>query len=202
MRYVSTFKENLAGFDFETLENSAESIFALSSDLALIYFNQSYLKFADENSSTISIPESSPIGTKLDKIVPEVLYSFYSKNYTESLNNNKVWHHEYECSSDKNYRIFKQTVYPLKNKYGLLIVNKLRIEKPFTKDLREDNGPNEKKYTQVTGFINQCSNCRCIQQVNNPKKWDWVSFWVKDMPKNTSHTICPVCFDFYWKYAD
>lgn len=201
MRYKPNFSNQLEGFDFKTIENSSQSIFALSNDLKLIYFNKAYINFAIENSTDLNTAKISPLGIELKNIVPEILLEFYTKNYLEALKTGEVWHHQYECSSDNNYRLFVQTVYPLKNKTGLLIENKLRIEKSFSEIDKKDNDPNLNIYTQPTGFINQCSNCRGIQRVDNTDKWDWVSYWVKNIPKNTSHTICPVCFDYYWKYG-
>jgi len=201
-RYDSNFIDTLDRFDFETIENSKQSIFGLSSDLKLIYFNTSWIQFADENSTEHLFTDKFGLGTSINDIVPQVLLMFYTEKYQETLLTGKVWHHDYECSSSQTYRIFNQSCYPLKNGSGLLIVNKIRIEKPMEETDRVDHDPIEKLYTHETGFIHQCSNCRSIQRVDDKEKWDWVSSWVKDMPKHTSHTIGPVCFDYYWKNAD
>jgi hypothetical protein len=38
-RYEEDFKSKLVGLDFDTIENSPHSIFGLSKELKLIYFN-------------------------------------------------------------------------------------------------------------------------------------------------------------------
>jgi hypothetical protein len=56
-------------------------------------------------------------------------------------------------------------------------------------------------YLQSTGFINQCSNCRHCQRVGQEEIWEWILEWVERKPDNLSHSICPTCFDYYWKYS-
>jgi hypothetical protein len=56
-------------------------------------------------------------------------------------------------------------------------------------------------YLHASGFIHQCSNCRRSQHALNEDEWHWVPGFVKNMPKNVSHTICPTCYDYYWKYS-
>ena len=197
-RYTEDFRLNLIGFDFDTLENSSEIIYALSDDLKLIYFNPSWVKFADENNGNPEITDNFPLGTSIQSVLPEKLSPIYIEKYMEVMSKNKKWQNNFECSSKKLQRIFNQTVYPLNNKRGLLVVNRLRIEKPMDRD---NHSANIEQYTFDTGFIHQCSNCRCIQRATNENVWDWVSVWVSEFPSNTSHTICPVCFDHHWKLA-
>ena len=46
IRFEKGFASKLVGIDFETLEKSSNSIFGLSKDLKLIYFNPSWIDFA------------------------------------------------------------------------------------------------------------------------------------------------------------
>lgn len=201
MEFQTFIKENLAGFDFDTIQQSNQIIYGLSDDFKLIYYNEAFLNFA-QNNSTENINTISPIGLDFTSILPTVLKDFYLNNLKATLSKGTVWHHDYECSSDTTFRLFNLSAYPLKDKSGILIVNKIRIEEQISKHKLADHKPLEKIYTHETGFINQCSNCRSIQRVDDTTKWDWVSSWVKKMPANVSHNICPVCFDYYWKYAD
>jgi len=45
-KFDSDFIENLVGFDFETLENHPDSVYGLSKDLTLSYFNPAWFKFS------------------------------------------------------------------------------------------------------------------------------------------------------------
>nr|MBA3971628.1 hypothetical protein [Bacteroidota bacterium] len=123
LRYEEGFKSKLIGVDFETLENSAHSIFGLSKDLKLNYFNNAWFKFAKQNDGEPNISHQFPLGTPIDKAIFGNLKAFFIDNYTRVLQNQKVWKFEYECSSPTLYRLFCQDVYPLKNGDGLLIVN-------------------------------------------------------------------------------
>jgi len=193
--------ENLiVGFDLETLDKSKDIIYALSKKLNIIYFNPSWLKFAIENGADLDAIKKYTIDTPISKAIPNIFRKFYLEKFKESLATGKVWRFDYECSSAETFRTFNQITYPLKNGEGLIVVNRIRVEMPMSKTNRISKKALENSYLHDTGFINQCSNCRCVQSISDPEVWDWVPDWVKDMHPKTSHTICPVCYDYYWKY--
>ena len=80
------------------------------------------------------------------------------------------------------------------------MINTLVVKLSMDKVDRKSYEANKKKYLDSNGFINQCSNCRNSQRADQPETWDWVPAWIENMPENVSHTICPTCFDYYWKY--
>lgn len=201
-RYKHDFPSKLKRFDFETLENSAHSIYALSKDLDIIYLNPAWVRFAKENDKRENTLKKFQIGTPILKgIKGEVIKKFYSQNYREVLENGSVWNLEYECSSNNVYRTFHQVTYPLGNGEGLLIINSLLVKMPIENVEKTTYEAISKRYTQPTGFITQCCNCRNCQRVEQPEIWDWVPDWVEQMPNNCSHSICSTCFDYYWKHA-
>ena len=54
-RYEEDFKSKLVGLDFNTIENSPHSIFGLSKELKLIYYNTAWLQFSKTiNKRTLS----------------------------------------------------------------------------------------------------------------------------------------------------
>jgi len=200
-RFKKDFASKLVGIDFETLEKNNNSIFGLSKDLKLIYFNPSWIGFAEENDPSESLLKKHPLGTSIEKSISgEEIKSFYIQNYKNVLKTGKVWRHEYECSSPNESRIYHQGAYPLKNGEGLIIINTLVVKLSMDDVNRKSYKANKKQYLDSNGFINQCSNCRNSQRANQPEVWDWVPAWIEDMPENVSHTICPTCFDYYWKY--
>ncbi len=195
------FEENLKGFDMNTLEELPDTIYGLNKDLLLAYYNPGWHKFSKENNEEPNLSEDYPIGTPIEKCLLGEMKSFYIENYKKVLKSGKVWHHEYECSSPKEMRIFTQSTYPLRNKEGLVIVNRLRKVGPINRPLISEKEFNLNDYTHDTGFIHQCSNCRCIQRVDDERIWEWIEKWVIKFPENTSHSICQTCFDYYWKYS-
>lgn len=199
-RYVNGFQDLLDGFDFETIENDANSIFALSPALTLIYLNPAWFTFAHDNGGTPSITDRFGIGTPFAEAInsPRVL-KFYVDAFRAALANRKVWSHDYECSSPQVFRLYHETVYPFRNRQGLLVMNSLIVHHPHSSDERPPFPADHKLYRTRTGVITQCCNCRRTQRTNQPEFWDWVPAWVERPPRNASGGICPTCYDYYWK---
>lgn len=198
-RITAQFKQNLVGFNLSTLEKHPDSIYGLSKDLLLSYFNPSWFKFADENNGEPILSETYPLGTPIEKCLLGDINPFYMENYSKVLKSGKVWHHEYECSSANEMRIYTKSTYPLKNNEGLVVVNRIRKKSSMTRTSVPESSFNGEHYTHSSGFIHQCCNCRCIQRVDDENIWEWIEEWVIKIPDNASHSICPVCFDYYWK---
>ncbi len=200
-RYDRAFKNCITSIDFTTLEKSPNAVFGLSKNLDLVYFNKAWFNFSKENKGEPGISRHFPIGTPIGNAISGNLKEYYLNKYQEVLDTKKVWKHEYECSSPSLFRIFHQITYPLKNNEGLIIVNSLKIERNI--DVANDNVLpfKEENYIQKTGYINQCSNCRRTQRVKKSLVWDWVPIFLEKIPEKMSHTICPVCYDYYWKNA-
>lgn len=197
-RFIKDFETKLSGIDFQTIENSKHSIFGLSEKLELIYFNKAWFEFALLNKGEPCISARFPLGTPFQNAITGELGQFYVQKFLEVIRCGQPWYHEYECSSSKTYRVFHQGVYPLKNGEGLIVVNSIKVEKKIRKRDGAVFSPKKKDYMQKFGFLTQCSNCRRTQRANQSEIWDWVPCWVDDIPKGVSHSICPICFDFYW----
>ena len=199
-RFEEGFPDTLNGMNFKTLEESKHSIYALSEALNLLYVNPSWVDFAKKNGAIDRILKQFPIGTNITNVfLGDLVKNFYKQNYLNVLITGKPWRNQYECSSVNEYREFHQDVYPLKNLKGLIIVNTLTVHLPMEQKGRKVYKISDKRYVNTAGFVTQCSNCRCNQRVNEPEIWDWVPEWVEKLPKNCSHSICPTCFDYYWK---
>lgn len=197
VRYKDDFIDKLVDFDLETLENDLHSIYAIDSNFKLIYFNKAYLEFSKQNNGEPYVSEKFPLGSFL----PDAIFGEIKKMYLVKLSNvlttGKSENLIYECSSLDVYRLFMQKMYPLRNKSGVIIINALNVENQI--NIKSETSSTQ--YLQDTGFINQCSNCRRTQSSKNNGIWDWVPSYITKMPDNISHTICPACFDYYWKNA-
>jgi hypothetical protein len=195
-RFEETFKAILAGFDFEALESSPNTIFAVSDKLKFIYFNMAWFKFSRVNGGDPGISARFTVGTSFESAISDIAKDYYVAGFMKVLKEKKVWKHEYECSSPEIFRVFSQDVYPLKNSKGLIVVNSLKIERPFNKGERNISTLSETEYYNSNGLITQCTNCRRTQRSNDI--WDWVPSLVLNMPEQVSHSICPICYDYYW----
>lgn len=197
-RYDSSFLDIVGNFNFEALEKSKYSIYALSKDLKFIYFNPAWYKFAKKNGFDKAVAKKTVLGSSFIKALHGVRLRLYFYNhYKKAIRTGKVWHHEYECSSKKKYRFFHQTAYPLPNKNGLLIIHAEMFKLPMGNMNRENFHAIEHRYLNADGQIVQCSNCRHTQRADQPEIWDWVSDWVKKLPANHRLTICPTCEHLY-----
>jgi hypothetical protein len=197
-RYEEDFKSKLVGLDFDTIENSPHSIFGLSKELKLIYYNNAWLQFSKTINDDSCISVNYPLGTSVEDAMSGTLKDFYIFNYKKVLNESKVWTHEYECSAVGVYRLFYQEVFPLKNGEGIIVVNSIRTEK-YIQNVNALELTNLKlEYTDLNGMITQCSNCRKTQRINEKEIWDWVPTFLSETHEHVSHSICPICFDYYW----
>lgn len=199
IRYVENFKGSLDKFDLDTLETSQHVIYAITDSLDFVYFNPEYISFYKENSGKQSLDHK--IGDSLlNSISGAELKEYYKSNLEKCSTQQIVWRVEYECSSPELFRQYEQSIHPVNNGKTLIVINRLMVSKPIKEVHLTEFIGKEEDYTDSLGRINQCSNCRCTQRIDNLEKWDWVPSWIKDMPKNVSHTICPTCFDYYWKF--
>lgn len=199
-RFHDDFTSLLIGFNIGTLENDSNSIFGLSTDLTFNYMNPGWFSFAKENDGEPAISEKCILGSHIGDSISGPARDYYLEIFQSILHTGDVWHHDYECSSPEKFRIFHQSVYPLYNLKGLVVVNSLVKEHPHDTHSIIPHQPIKKLYTQETGFISQCSNCRRVKRATQADVWDWVPAWVKQMPENTSHTFCQICYEYYYEF--
>ena len=188
-----SFQKILDQHDIDSIRNSQDTTYVLDSDFKLRAYNQAWVDFAHENGGKELLTQF-PLGSSILEAFPEVLLPFYRSAYEKSLKNRTMFEHDYECSSPDLYRYFHQTVYPL-NKAAGLIVTHHKVE-----EMRHP-GPTEEfnaKIVNGDGIITQCSHCRKIRVPTDHFTWLWVPALVRTPGKNTSHTLCPRCLDFYY----
>jgi hypothetical protein len=194
----SRFEERLTDFKLETLEKHPNSVYALSSDLKLIYFNPAWEDHFQENNVN-EVCGKELMGEAILDAMEGPEKELYRKLFHKVMESGEPLKHEYECNSPSKLRIYSQDIYPLEQG-GLLIVNSLRVEKDMEEAGRQAQPFIQENYLNEEGFYEQCSNCRRTKQVNTDT-WDWVPALVEKMPENVSHSICPICFDHYWELA-
>lgn len=194
------FPAFLEGFKLESLESSSSVIYATDSELRLIYFNPSWFAFARDNGGEPAISTRFPLFTPLMDAILGPLKQFYLAAFLRVLEKGSPWEHEYECSSETYYRRFHQTIYPLRNRKGLVFVNSLLVDALHKNENKNESPPLPEVYTAPeTGNMNMCSHCRRIQRVKETEVWDWIPEFIANPLPNTSHTLCPICYDYYFK---
>jgi hypothetical protein len=194
---LSEFEPLLLRFDPEELDNHYGAIFGLLPDLRLAAFNRSWFDFARDNGGEPAISRDWPLGRSVLDAVPEPLRPFYEQAFTHCLSSGSPWEHEYECSSPEVYRWYHQRLLPLGDGDGLLVVNSLLVENahPAGSVIHQVV---ISEYMDNNGYLHQCAHCRRVLFQGSPERWDFVAEWVRHFPKNTSHTLCPVCYRYYY----
>jgi PAS domain-containing protein len=191
----------LAGFEAATLDGDANVVYALDSQLRLAYVNPAWHRFARENGAASCISQHYRAGTPVLDAIAGPLRDFYAEAWRRALEGGAVWQHDYECSSADRYRVFHQTVYPLRGRGGLVVVNSLVVDNPMALEERAAAWPVLPVYRNADGLITQCSHCRRVQRADDSPRWDWVPAWVSDPLPETSHGLCPFCYDYYYRYC-
>lgn len=195
-----SFLASLDRFSLETLEQEKGSVYAIDSRLRIIYQNPAWFIFAAENGGEPAISSRFRLGCSLGDAIQGPLHEFYVRHYLAALHSKQSWKHDYECSSESEFRLYHQESFPIANHQALVIINSLKVYHPHLYDSAASAGADESSYRNEHGFITQCSHCRRVQRPENPEQWDWVAEWVSRIPPNTSHSLCRPCFDYYFRF--
>ncbi len=193
MKIAPDFLPSLSGCSLTQIEASSDVIFILDERFTLRGFNTAWENFAKENNGS-KVLEKFGIGCSVSETFPEPLKGFYVRLYQRALFTGRRIDSEYECSSDKIYRKFFQSIYPLQEKAGFLVYNHLEIEKPH----EETPAVFSAKHRNADGIIIQCCHCRCIKDHSQNDKWDWIPEFIREIPPQTSHGFCSRCAEFYY----
>jgi hypothetical protein len=136
------------------------------------------------------------------ELTAETLRPFYVRLFRSCLEaeqtGERTPQHEYECSSADVFREFVMTLYPLRERQGLLVVNSIVVETPHDPALRPPHACDRTAYVQENGWIHQCVHCRRVENVQTEGRWDWVPEWVEAFPPETSHGLCTFCHSHYY----
>lgn len=188
--------------DFDVPENheSPHVVYGLWHDYRLAYFNRAWFTFAAENRGEPAISTNWPLGRSLFDAIPADLSGFYAEKFQECLRSGSHWSHDYECSSDKHYRKYHQTTYPLKQS-GLIVINSLLVETPHEQSGAGSASVDIGAYLDENRLIHQCCHCRRVNNQRKLAQWDWVPLLVKHTDPRTTHGICPHCLNHYYPEA-
>jgi len=180
------------------LEAAQSTVYGIWSDFRLAYCNPAWFRFAMQEHGEPQMSQRWTLGASiLDAMLPDIADT-YAELYARCLREQKVWQHDYECSSPTRYRKYRQLVYPLKQA-GLLIVNACFVDKPHDCITNIGaQGNSESDYRDESGLLYQCMHCRRVQRQGNKGRWDFVPEWVENIPPFTSHGLCPSCYQYFY----
>lgn len=195
------FKPLLRSHEVDDLNAFAESVYGIWKDYALAYANAGWTNFANANDGQPAIAIEWGLGRPITDAMTKDIADFYVDALADAMVSGKPWEHKYECSSAKQYRVFKQTVYPLRQE-GFLITNALLVDKPHDAGIEPGDNLAEADYRSEHDILTQCAYCRKVRNLKVENRWDWVGKWVRQCPPNTSHGICPPCFGHYFPLDD
>lgn len=201
MLVAENFRAALWRFDLVELDRHGGSVYGVTADYRLGYFNQAWFDFAEANGGEPRISRDWTLGRCLLDCIPEPLRPFYGDGYGGCLASGRPWAHDYECSSPNQYRRFHQHVVALDEAAGLLIFNSLVVEEAHDPVARKPYPAAAATYTNEDGLIVQCSACRRVNFPGEADRWDWIPDWVRDFPLHTSHGFCPPCFRYHYPFA-
>lgn len=201
-RTAPGFAPLLKGYAETAPEEHAGTVYGLWPDLRLAYFNPAWVAFVRDNGGPPGLASPASLGLPVMAAIPAPLHAFFAELYRSALAADRPPRHpvshRYECSSPERFREFVMILYPLGRHEGLLVVNSLVAETPHDPALRPACLPDWQAYADANNVIHQCCHCRRIEHMGVAKRWDWVPDWVRQPPPETSHTICPVCFEHYY----
>jgi hypothetical protein len=176
----------------DALEESANVCFALDPDLRLIYCNPAWDEFAVGNDAP-ELASNAVIGTCLREVVGQELAPFYSAAFQKVEREHAAWECTYECSSPEVFRKFRMQIQPLAPS-GYLVRNNLTVEHPHVPSAPAE----ETEYLDSKSLIILCMHCRSSQRANLPSHWDFVPAHLERRLTNVSHSLCPVCLEYFY----
>lgn len=187
------FSAKIAYLDLALLDRTADTVCIVDAELILRAFNPAWVSFSQANGAP-DLTSRFGLGTPLAAAIPEVLRDFYGHHYHEALRKRVRFEHDYDCSSDGEHRIFRQTAYALADRSGLVITHHLTVSCPVTEQTAVSAGD----FKGAGGSVVQCVNCRKVRNPEAPERWLWVPKLVSTPDPDTSHSLCPYCLDFYY----
>ena len=169
---------------------------ALESDPSVVYFldrhlrhdrcNAAWDRFALDNSGSHLLRESMA-GYPILEAMPPTLTGFYSSMYQSVLASGEPVCHEYECSSDTEYRLIHLRVLRNPTELGLILINSPVFTHPHGPERPPHPPPGHVE------TVSMCAHCRRTRLDHPPHDWVWVPDFVRNPPARVSHLICNLC---------
>lgn len=197
MQVDPKFRKKIEYLDQASISESPDVIYIVDDKLVLRAFNDAWVEFALNNAGT-SVMQKYPLGTSIQQTFPDTIQEYLTSAFARAMESNIPFELDYECSSANQFRLYHQSAYPIADAAGLVISNHMIKSKPHTQPAHEFS----EAFLDDHGLMIQCSNCRKICDPKNRNRWLWVPDVLDKVYPNTSHAICPRCYDFYYPESD
>ena len=176
----------------EAYDSDPAIIYALDEELRFVRCNPAWDRFARDNGAA-KLTGSSVLGTCIMDVTPKVLRDFYDTAYDSVRRFQTPWWHIFECSSADLSRSFQMRILPA-GINRLLVVNTLIREEPH----QEQIALRVEEYTDADGIATICSNCRRVEHLTQPGRWDWVPTLLASGGALMRPGLCPFCFAYHY----
>ncbi len=176
----------------EAYDSDPAIIYALDQDLRLIRCNPAWDRFARDNGKA-ELTGSRVLGTCIMDVTPNVLQDFYSTVYDSVRKFQRQWWHVFDCSSSDVFRAFQMRVLPAAADC-ILVVNTLIREEPHEPQI----AARIEAYTDADGIATICANCRRVEHLTQPGRWDWIPLLLNLSGTLVQPSLCPFCHAYHY----
>jgi PAS domain-containing protein len=176
----------------EAFDSDPAIIYALDQDLRFVRCNPAWDRFA-RNNGKAELTGSSLLGTCIMDVTPAVLRDFYRTAYDSVRKFQRQWWHIFDCSSQDVFRSFQMRILPAAAD-GILVVNTLIREEPFETQI----AARIEEYTDAEGIVTMCANCRRVEHLTQPGRWDWIPLLLGVSGTLLQPGLCPFCLAYHY----
>lgn len=194
MASPATIEPLFAEFSRTLVDASGNVIYLIDSELRIAYCNPAWETFAKANEGEKALA-AQVTGTPLFDYIAAPLRDFYERVFGDARSDPLPISFNFECSSPEVRRLMRMEVRYLANSRGWAVTTSLRQEQEHSD---EAHPANPQLYLAATGLIGMCCHCRKTRRAHEPDVWDWVPQYVRHMPRNTTHGICPSCIAYFY----
>ena len=190
-----------AQFDLEALERHPWPVAGLDGAGVIVYVNPAWSRFARDNGAGDAVDRHWSLGADYFAAVAEPLRDFYRELVASAPGTHETLKprvHEYECSSAAACRRFALQVFALTEQGGRVLVHSQLVEHAHDPATHAPAPPELARYSGTDGLVRQCAHCRRVARNDEAHRWDWVPAWVSRPPRHTTHTVCAVCYGYYY----
>jgi PAS domain-containing protein len=167
-------------------------IYVLDPGLRFVRCNPAWDRFAQVNGKA-ELTGLNVSGTCIMDVTPNVLRDFYSTAYDSVRRFQRQWWHVFDCSSADVHRSFQMRVLPAGSDH-ILVINTVIREEPHEPQIAARIA----EYTDAEGIATICANCRRVEHLTQPGRWDWVPVLLSLCGTLVQPGLCPFCFAFHY----
>jgi NDP-sugar pyrophosphorylase family protein len=129
---IAEFSELIDQERLHSFNKHSSSIYGLYKNYNIVYLNDAWFNFAQENSNNNVNTTEYLLGRNIFDTIPDVQKSFYKNLFDSILNANcsplVLSRTEYECSGPTLYRPYAMHIYPIGTE-GLVVIHSLVVNK-------------------------------------------------------------------------